>query len=97
MTSRKRKTMTVQLDCKTRDKRRADYASILNEPIPPRLKRLIAPHRANDDGCGIAVVYGAERAQARIALGEEWQVQASDDLLRSLREEFGGCVTLAYP
>ena len=69
-------------------------------PMPtdfgPRLKRLITPHRANTEGCGIAVVYGAERAQARIALGEEWQVQASDDLLNSLRDEFGGCVSLAY-
>ncbi len=46
MTSRTRKTITVQLDCKTREKRRAEYLSILNEPIPPRLKRLIEELKA---------------------------------------------------
>lgn len=41
MTSRKRKTMILDCDRKTREKLRAEYLSVLNEPMPPRLKRLI--------------------------------------------------------
>jgi len=69
---------------------------VLPVDFGPRLKQVITPHRAQTEGCGISVVYVANEAQARIALGDEWQVQASDDLLRSLRDEFGGCVSLAY-
>ncbi|MEM9624552.1 MAG: OB-fold nucleic acid binding domain-containing protein, partial [Pseudomonadota bacterium] len=62
----------------------------------PRLKGLLTPHRAQADGCGICVLYTGDTAAARIALGQDWQVQASDDLLRSLRDEFGNCVRLDY-
>ena len=62
----------------------------------PRLKQLISPHRALEAGCGIEVVYGAETASARIALGQDWQVSATDDLLRGLRDEFGPRVQLEY-
>ncbi len=61
-----------------------------------RLKDVISPHRALDEGCEIAVLYSGEAAAARISLGQDWQVQASDDLLRSLRDEFGNCVRLEY-
>jgi len=71
-----------------------------NEQLPdnfaPRLKQVIAPHRAQVEGCSIAILYAGNEAQARISLGEEWRVQASDDLLRSLQEEFHNCVHLDY-
>ena len=62
----------------------------------PRLKRVITPHRAQVEGCSIAIWYAANEATARISLGEDWRVQASDDLLRSLREEFDNRVHLDY-
>jgi hypothetical protein len=34
-----------------------------------RLKRVLSPHRTEQDGCNICVLYGAERARARISLG----------------------------
>ena len=68
----------------------------LPEDFGPRLKALLGPHRAEAEGCGVSIVYAGEAAQARIALGQDWRVQASDDLLRSLRDEFGGCVQLQY-
>ena len=46
MTSPKRKTMTSDLDCRIREERRAEYTSVLNEPIPPRLERLIEALKA---------------------------------------------------
>ena len=66
------------------------------EDFGSRLKKLITPHRCQTQGCGIAVLYRGEQASARISLGQNWQVQASDDLLHCLRSEFGGCVRLEY-
>ncbi len=68
----------------------------LPEDFGPRLKQVITPHRAHADGCPIAVWYAQESAQARIHLGEDWQVLANDDLLASLNAEFQGCVRLDY-
>ncbi len=68
----------------------------LPEDFSPRLKALLGPHRAEAEGCGVSILYAGEAAQVRIALGQDWHVQASDDLLRSLRDEFGGCVQLQY-
>lgn len=69
-------------------------------PLPAdfgsRLKQVISPHRSFDEGCPIAIWYSAAEAQARICLGQDWRVQASDDLLRCLKEEFDGCVKLDY-
>ena len=60
------------------------------------MKQVISPHRTQTDGCPIAILYAQESAQARISLGEDWQVQANDDLLASLNEAFQGCVRLDY-
>lgn len=68
----------------------------LPEDFGSRLKQVISPHRAYDDGCPIAILYAQEAAQARICLGEDWQVLANDDLLASLNAEFHGCVRLDY-
>ena len=63
----------------------------------PRLKEVISPHRAQQaEGCPIAVLYSGTEAQARICLGQDWQVQATDDLLASLQREFDGDVHLDY-
>ena len=70
--------------------------SALPQDFGSRLKQLITPFRAHDEGCPIAVWYTSEDAQARIQLGRDWQVQASDDLLRSLKEEFDDRVRLDY-
>ena len=63
------------------------------EPLPrnfnARLKELLQPHLAHAEGCPIAIVYEAPTATAEIALGSNWQVTASDDLLRTLKREFG--------
>jgi DNA polymerase-3 subunit alpha len=61
-----------------------------------RLKRVLSPHRTEQDGCNICVLYGAERARARISLGEDWRVSPSDDLLQTLRTEFDGRIHLDY-
>ena len=66
------------------------------EDFGQRLKQIISPYTAQQSGCSVAVLYQAEIASARIALGHNWCVDASDDLLRCLREEFGGCVRLEY-
>ena len=61
-----------------------------------RLKQVITPYRASTDGCPIKVWYAASDAQARIHLGENWQVQAHDELLRHLNREFDDCARLDY-
>ena len=68
----------------------------LPEDFGVRLKQAISPHRALKDGCPIAILYAQEAAEARIRLGEDWHVQANDDLLASLNEAFDGCVRLDY-
>ncbi|MEM7097037.1 MAG: DNA polymerase III subunit alpha [Pseudomonadota bacterium] len=68
----------------------------LPEDFSQRLKVIINQHRAQETGCNIAVVYSAPTASARITLGKQWRVQASDDLIRCLRDEFGSCVDLEY-
>ena len=61
-----------------------------------RLKSLLDPHRCREQGCPVAVLYESAGARARISLGHDWQVQASDDLLFNLRNEFGSNVALHY-
>ncbi|MEM7080441.1 MAG: DNA polymerase III subunit alpha [Pseudomonadota bacterium] len=68
----------------------------LPSDFSPRLKELIHPHRIDHEGCEIVVLYTGSGAQARIALGQQWRVDASDDLLRALNDEFGSCAQLAY-
>ncbi len=61
-----------------------------------RLKGILAPHRSDQTGCPVSLLYAAGTASARISLGQEWQVEANDDLLLALRQEFGPRVGLAY-
>ena len=71
---------------------------IMPSDFTARLKQVIGPYRAPESqkGCDIAILYHADSAKARIRLGEQWRVQASDELLHSLRDEFGRCVDLEY-
>ena len=60
------------------------------------LERLLGQHRA-ERGCAVAVDYLTEAAQGRVALGNDWRVDASDALLGQLRERFGdAAVTVNY-
>ncbi|HET6471356.1 MAG TPA: hypothetical protein VFG38_05910, partial [Pseudomonadales bacterium] len=60
-----------------------------------RLRRLLAPHRQNV--CPVAIAYRSPAAEGRLVLGPEWRVAPSDELLQSLRNEFGaGQVGLHY-
>ena len=61
-----------------------------------RLKDILTPHRCEQSGCAVTVLYQAGDARARINLGQEWQVDANDDLLLELKKEFGAKVGLAY-
>jgi DNA polymerase-3 subunit alpha len=60
-----------------------------------RLRVLLEPHRR--DGCRVAIEYRCPAAEGRLVLGADWRVAPSDDLLQSLRNEFGaGQVGLHY-
>ena len=53
--------------------------------------QLVQPHRAlgTVGSCPIVLLYQHAGAVARIVLGDPWRVQASDDLLQALTQEFG--------
>ena len=70
--------------------------SAMPDDFSPRLKSVLDSHRQQAAGCPVVVVYEVNSALARISLGPEWQVQASDDLLLTLNREFGSCVRLEY-
>ncbi len=60
-----------------------------------RLKALLEPHR--HEGCPVAIAYRSQAAEGRLVLGADWCVAPSDELLQSLRNEFGaGQVGLHY-
>ena len=59
-----------------------------------RLKACLEPYRDGPEGCSIAVMYQSPAqsgpgARGRIVLGRDWAVSPCDDLLSSLRSEFG--------
>jgi DNA polymerase-3 subunit alpha len=70
--------------------------------ISSRLRTCLEPHRGASGGCTVSVIYEASNgegagARGRITLGPEWGVDPSDDLLRTLRAEFGAAqVALNY-
>ncbi len=49
-----------------------------------KLKELLAPHRQG--ACPVAIVYSSNGARCEVKLGEAWQVNISEDLIRSLSE-----------
>lgn len=61
-----------------------------------RLKQVLSPYRCLETGCPVVLQYESAQAKARIALGRDWRVQASDEALLSLRSAFGNRVELDY-
>jgi DNA polymerase III subunit alpha len=87
----------------TMDDARRHYAECLQievngdatADLAHRLRRLLAPFRQNV--CPVAIAYRSRAAEGRLVLGPEWRVAPSDELLQSLRNEFGaGHVGLHY-
>jgi len=87
----------------TMDDARRRYADCLqievngdaSADLAHRLRRLLAPYRQN--ACPVAIAYRSRAAEGRIVLGPDWRVAPSDELLQSLRNEFGaGHVGLHY-
>ncbi len=67
----------------------------MSSDLARRLKTLLEPHR--HDGCPVAIAYRSNRAEGRLVLGADWHVTPCDELLQSLRNEFGaGQVGLHY-
>ena len=59
-----------------------------NAAALPRLRQVLVRHR-RAEGCAVFVDYRAPAAQARLALGDAWRVDADDVLLAALRETLG--------
>ena len=54
------------------------------------LQQLLQSHRsANGGGCPVRVRYRSHVAEATLRLGDGWRVQASDELLKRLRQQYG--------
>ncbi len=49
-----------------------------------KLKELLAPHRQG--ACPVAIEYSSNGARCEVKLGEAWQVNINEDLIRSLSE-----------
>ena len=54
-----------------------------------KLKVLLSPHRQTNLGSRVNIRYGLTEAEATLSLGESWKVNPSDELLGSLKREFG--------
>ncbi|MCC2638611.1 MAG: DNA-directed polymerase PolC [Moraxellaceae bacterium] len=62
----------------------------LSARFGPELQQLLAAHRPPEGGgCPIRVRYRNSQAEAVLRLGENWRVQASDELLKRLRQQYG--------
>ncbi len=64
-------------------------AGIIPEDFNEKLKILLSPHRQSNQGSRVNIRYGLTNAEATLSLGENWKVNPSDDLLGSLKREFG--------
>ena len=64
-------------------------AGVIPEDFNEKLKVLLSPHRQTNQGSRVNIRYGLTEAEATLSLGENWKVNPSDDLLGSLKREFG--------
>ena len=65
------------------------------DDVPSRLKQRLTPHISN--GCVVSIRYRSPEAAGRITLSDEWRVSPTDELLLSLRQEFGAqAVSMKY-
>ena len=62
---------------------------VIPEDFNEKLKVLLSPHRQTNQGSRVNIRYGLTEAEATLSLGESWKVNPSDDLLGSLKREFG--------
>ncbi|MDC0214372.1 DNA polymerase III subunit alpha, partial [Gammaproteobacteria bacterium] len=70
---------------------------LLPENFNIRLKKLISPYVNAHKGSRVSIKCSHGEAEAVLSLGEAWMVDPSDDLLGSLRQEFGdGRVMMDY-
>jgi len=54
------------------------------------LQHLLASHKpVTGTGCPVRVRYRGTEAEATLRLGDNWRVQASDELLKRLRQQYG--------
>ncbi len=62
------------------------------------LQQLLGAHRsAQGNGCPVRLRYRSADAEALLRLGEGWRVQATDELLKRLRQQYGaGSVEVLY-
>ncbi|MCW8194485.1 DNA polymerase III subunit alpha [Proteobacteria bacterium 005FR1] len=52
-----------------------------------RLSDMLSPYRS--EGCPIRIDYARRDAKGQLYLGDDWQVQPTDELIQKLREVFG--------
>ena len=64
-------------------------AGTIPEDFNEKLKVLLSPHRQTNLGSRVNIRYGLTEAEATLSLGESWKVNPSDELLGSLKREFG--------
>ena len=64
-------------------------AGTIPEDFNEKLKVLLSPHRQSNLGSRVNIRYGLTEAEATLSLGESWKVNPSDELLGSLKREFG--------
>ena len=62
---------------------------LIPEDFNSKLKTLLSPHCDHQKGARVYIKYAKENAEAVLSLGDRWVVDLSDDLLGSLRQEFG--------
>jgi DNA polymerase-3 subunit alpha len=66
-----------------------------NNSFGQQLRQLLEP--SINGSCPVMVEYHQAGARGRVRLGEQWQVQPSDELIQRLKDRFGDqCVTLNY-
>ncbi|MDQ8037416.1 MAG: DNA polymerase III subunit alpha [Pedobacter sp.] len=53
------------------------------------LQQLLGAHRAQGTGCPVRLRYRSPEAEALLRLGDGWKVQATDELLKRLRQQYG--------
>ena len=53
------------------------------------LKKILSPHLQSNEGSRVSIKYSHSEAEALLSLGENWKVIPCDDLLSTLKQEFG--------
>ncbi|MEX2489310.1 MAG: DNA polymerase III subunit alpha [Pseudomonadales bacterium] len=62
----------------------------LEEDFSGELARILTPYKdANGQGCPVSIAYSRCDAKAEVLLGDEWRVLPDDELIQSLRDQYG--------